>query len=51
MSKSLSLCPSSHGFDGQWTFFDEGQVENDDSFSIIETCHLYDDFRPIPTVC
>ena len=49
LAKSTELCASGY-HQASWKYFNEGKMEEDESFQIVEQCQFYNDFRPVPTV-
>ena len=50
IAKSAELCPSAPSHLNGWKFFDDGQMIEDESFNIGDTCKFFNDFRPVPEV-
>ena len=40
LSKSLDLCASSQNQQTPWQYYNNGLLERDDTFSIVELCHF-----------
>ena len=40
LSKSLDLCASSQNHQTPWQYYNNGLLERDDTFSIVELCHF-----------
>ena len=49
LAKSLELCVTSD-HQTPWQFYNQGQLETDESFQIMEMCKFHNDFRPLPKV-
>ena len=40
LTKSLDLCASSQNHQTPWQYYNNGLLERDDTFSIVELCHF-----------
>ena len=40
LAKSLDLCASSQNHQTPWQYYNNGHLERDDTFGIVELCHF-----------
>ena len=40
LAKSLDLCASSQNHQTPWQYYNNGHLERDDTFNIVELCHF-----------
>ena len=40
LAKSLDLCASSQNHQTPWQYYNNGHLERDDTFAIVELCHF-----------